>query len=72
MRYGFIRDHSKEFHVENACRVLNVSVSGYYAWCARGASGREIKDVTERDAALDVLKQAIDNALQDADVVTLV
>ena len=28
MRYGFIRDHSEEFHVENACRVLKVSVSG--------------------------------------------
>lgn len=44
MRYRFIRDHSEEFHVENACRVLNVSVSGYYAWCDRGASVREIED----------------------------
>jgi putative transposase len=44
VRYGFIRDNSKEFHVENACRVLNVSLSGYYGWLGRGASGREIDD----------------------------
>jgi putative transposase len=44
VRYALIRDHSKEFHVENACRVLKVSVSGYYAWSGRGSSQREIKD----------------------------
>ena len=44
MRYGFIRDHSNEFHVENACRVLKLSPSGYYAWCGRGVSAREIGD----------------------------
>ena len=44
MRYGFIRDHSDEFHVENACRVLTVSASGYYAWCGRAPSEREIDD----------------------------
>jgi len=44
VRYGFIRDHSNEFHVENACRVLKLSPSGYYAWCGRGVSAREIED----------------------------
>ena len=44
MRYGFIRDNSDEFHVENACRVLNVSASGYYAWSGRGPSNHEIDD----------------------------
>jgi transposase InsO family protein len=44
VRYGFIRDHSKEFHVENACRVLNISASGYYAWSGRCPSEREIDD----------------------------
>lgn len=44
MRYAFIRDHSKESYVENACHVLNVSVSGYYAWRGRPASRREIDD----------------------------
>ena len=44
MRYGFIWDHSDEFHVENACRVLRVSPSGYYAWSGRRPSEREIAD----------------------------
>jgi putative transposase len=44
VRYGFIRDNSKEFHVENACHVLRVSVSGYYAWSGRAVSQREIDD----------------------------
>ena len=44
MRYGFIRDNSDECHVENACQVLNVSPSGYYAWSGRGPSEREIDD----------------------------
>jgi putative transposase len=44
VRYGFIRDNSDEFHVENACRVLRVSPSGYYAWSGRRPSKREIAD----------------------------
>jgi transposase InsO family protein len=40
----FIRDNSDEFHVENACRVLNVSPSGYYAWSGRAVSNHEIDD----------------------------
>ncbi len=44
MRYGFVRDHWREFHVENACRVLDISASGYYAWSGRGPSEREIVD----------------------------
>lgn len=45
MRYGFVRDHRNEFRVENACGVLNVSPSGYYAWSNRMPSEREIDDV---------------------------
>jgi transposase InsO family protein len=33
-----------EFRVENMCRVLRVSPSGYYAWSGRGASEHEIED----------------------------
>ena len=28
--------------MENACRILNVSASGYYAWLQSKPSGREI------------------------------
>jgi transposase InsO family protein len=57
VRYGFIRDHSKEFRVENACRVLKVSVSGYYAWCGRGPSDREIKDARLIDKIREIYER---------------
>ena len=44
MRYGFVRDHLEEFHVENMCRALRVSPSGFYAWLNRGPSLHEISD----------------------------
>jgi len=44
VRYGFVRDHRGQFRVENMCRVLKVSPSGYYAWSGRSPSKREIDD----------------------------
>lgn len=41
MKYGFIQEHRKEFSVSAMCRVLEVSVSGYYRWLGRAASNRE-------------------------------
>lgn len=58
MRYGFIRDHSQEFHVENACRVLKVSVSGYYAWLGRGPSERETEDARLIDRIRDIYESS--------------
>jgi hypothetical protein len=46
-------------------KVVNLSL-------AQVLGGRRIGDETDRDGALDDLKQAIDDALQDGDVVTLV
>lgn len=40
MRYGFIRDHRREFRVWKMCEVLSVSKSGYYAWLNRPESNR--------------------------------
>jgi len=58
VRYGFIRDHSQEFRVENACRVLKVSVSGYYAWSGRGPSEREIGDARLIDKIRDIYESS--------------
>jgi putative transposase len=44
MRYGFVQDHHEQFRVENMCRVLRVSPSGFYAWSGREPSGRELED----------------------------
>lgn len=40
MKYRFITEHRQEYPVKTMCRVLEVSVSGYYAWCQRCPSER--------------------------------
>ena len=44
MKYVFIADHQNEFPVLRMCQVLNVSVSGYYAWRKREPSQRKRED----------------------------
>lgn len=44
MIYQFIAHHQQEFPVQRMCQVLEVSVSGYYAWKRRKPSGRERVD----------------------------
>lgn len=40
MRFGFIHDHREQFQVQRMCAVMEVSVSGYYAWRVRAPSAR--------------------------------
>lgn len=51
MRYQFIKDNEKQFHVSTMCRVLGVSRSGYYEWLTRSKS--------THDAANDMLVEKI-------------
>ena len=38
MKYQFIAEHRREYPITTMCRVLEVSVSGYYAWSKRTPS----------------------------------
>jgi putative transposase len=40
MKYQFIAEHRHEYPVSTMCRVLEVAVSGYYAWLKRPPSRR--------------------------------
>jgi putative transposase len=38
MTYQFMAEHRQEYPITTMCRALEVSVSGYYAWCKREPS----------------------------------
>ncbi len=44
MKYHFIAQHHQEYAVTTMCQVLEVSVSGYYAWKQRPVSARQMAD----------------------------
>ena len=44
MKSRFIAEHQQEYPVTTMCEVLEVSVSGFYAWKQRPPSARQITD----------------------------
>jgi transposase InsO family protein len=45
VKFGFIDAEKAHYPVAVLCRTLEVSRSGYYAWCCRGPSQRQREDV---------------------------
>ncbi len=48
MRFGFIQTEKATYPVRVLCRTLQVSASGFYAWCQRDRSNRAKKDAALR------------------------
>lgn len=44
MKYQFIKSHRLEFSVKRMCRVLDLSISGFYAWLKRRESQGKRED----------------------------
>jgi len=44
MKYQFVAEHQHEYPIMLMCQVLEVSVSGYYAWCKRPVSAHQRED----------------------------
>lgn len=54
MRYAFIRDSALAYPLAVQCRVLRVSLSGYYAWRNRTLCARRREDARLLDCIRDV------------------
>ncbi len=44
MKFQFVASHSQQYSVTLLCQALEVSVSGYYAWCQREVSEHQRED----------------------------
>jgi putative transposase len=44
LSYPFVQEHSQQYPVSTMCRVMQVSVSGYYDWLRREPSAHERED----------------------------
>jgi transposase InsO family protein len=50
VRFAWVHEHREQYEVAMMCQVLNVSRSGYYAWCVRPVGEQAVRraELTER------------------------
>ncbi len=56
MRFAFIDVEKALYPMRILCRVLRVSRSGYYAWCHRKPSSRQLEDERLRPKIVEAFK----------------
>ena len=44
MRFAFLAEQRQQYSITLLCKALDVSVSGYYAWCQREVSEHQRED----------------------------
>lgn len=57
MRFQFVSVQKAFFSVTDLCKTLEVSTSGYYAWCKRKPSQRELDDAQLLEAIKGLFKK---------------
>jgi len=60
MRFEFISTQKAEHAITDLCIALEVSTSGYYAWCKREKSQRQVED----EAWLELINQVFESSRQ--------
>ncbi|MGH7404195.1 MAG: IS3 family transposase [Candidatus Rokuibacteriota bacterium] len=56
--FEFVRAHQAVYPIVTMCRVLEVSTSGYYAWCQRRASARKLRDAVLKARIREIHKKS--------------
>src|SRR5690348_17459743 len=64
MKDEFIAQHRQQYPISTRCRVLEVAVSGFYAWLHRARSQRSQQNtgVGERITCLSYAKRQVDGS----------
>ena len=58
MKYELMKEHRDRFSVQNMCKMLKVSRSGYYAWESRRLSNRQRMNEELLESILEVYKKS--------------
>lgn len=57
MKYQFIAEHRQQYPISTMCRVLEVSVSGFYAWQQRAPSHRSQENTRVGERIVRIYRQ---------------